>query len=42
MSGLRVVVKDLNYTPYHDFFPNINYLEYVKCRVLIIHGTNDA
>lgn len=40
-SGLRVIDTNIKYTPYNDFFPNIDLIKSVSCPVFILHGSND-
>lgn len=40
-SGLRVMCPNLETTPYEDFFPNVNLMQYVNCLVYIFHGQDD-
>ena len=42
LSGMRVISKSVNKHSYYDVFPNIDYIERVKCKVLIFHGSLDT
>ena len=37
-SGLGIYMKKIKTTHERDLFPNIEYIEYVRCPILIIHG----
>lgn len=41
MSGLRVLFGQGSTTNKYDLFPNIDYIAFVQCPILLIHGTED-
>lgn len=41
LSGLRILNISLKKTPYNDFFPNFDLIEYSRCPIFIIHGDED-
>lgn len=40
-SGLRLVYPEMQRISKYDLFPTIEYIKYVECPILIMHGNAD-